>query len=377
MRKWSAILIVLAFLFIANGPGAQAYTNVDFSLSFHDGLRPYGSFVNVSHYGNCWRPSGAGFRPYVNGYWDYTDYGPTWVGYEPYAWSVYHYGQWVYDPYYGWVWVPGYDWHAGRVRWAYGADYIGWAPDYRGFDASNINLWVFIDRNNFGDRNYSNVVLRRDMVRNLFDRRVVSVRSGRFQRAELERIVGRPIRVARVQERTILADGRRARLVVPEGHEDILTRVSAMSKTRGNSAKEKVSSSRKVEVKHESRGKSVYESKSKVHTSSKPTVKHESSGKSVHESKSKVHTSSKPSVKYESRGKSVHESKSKVQSPTKSKSSYSTKSQGHSSGTVKKSEAGSKHQTAYSKTSGKNSSATSTQKKSVKRTSKPSHSKPH
>ena len=390
MTKWSAILIVLAFLFLFNGPGAQAYTNVDFSFSFHDGLSPYGSWVNASHYGNSWRPSGAGFRPYVNGYWSYTSYGPTWIGNEPYAWSVYHYGQWVFDPVYGWVWVPGYEWHAGRVNWAYGTDYIGWAPDYPGFDQSNINLWVFINRNNFGYTNYSNVVLRRDMVQNLFDRRVVRVRSGSFQRAELERIVGRPVLMTRVRERTLLADGHRTRLIVPEGHDDVWKQVSSMSKNHGNSEKQKVTTSRKVEVKHDSHGKSVHKSTTNIQTSSKATVKHDSHSSPIGEEKSKAHTSSKatPSKeneKHDSNSKPAAMEKSKVrssskaidesgkshnvQSTTKPKTGNDTKSTSHSSGGVEKTDGESKPETVHSKTSG-----TSTQQKSGK--SKTSSNKP-
>ena len=363
MRKWSALLIVLAFLFLSNAPAAHAYTNIDFSLSFHDGLRPYGTWVNVSHYGSCWRPSGS-FRPYVNGYWEYTDYGPTWIGYEPYAWSVYNYGQWVFDPVYGWIWVPGYEWHSPRVRWAYGADYIGWAPDYAGFDYSNINLWVFINRSNFGYRNYSGVVLRRDSIQNLFDRRVVRVRSGSLQRTELERIVGRPVRVSRVRERTILADGHRTRLIVPEGHDEILKHVSSMSKNRGNSEKQKVTTTRKVEVKHDSHGKSVHESKSKVHTESKPTVKYESRSKSVHQDSDRDHGSSKTTVKHESRSNPVSREKTTVhgsskakpesgkshnQSPERSSSTYNKKSQGHSSGSEWKSDGRGKPETRQQK----------------------------
>lgn len=282
MRRWSAIFFVFAFLFLFQGAKAQAYTNLDVSLSFHDTLSPYGSWVNVSHYGNCWRPRVSGFVPFTNGYWIYTDYGPTWVGNEPYAWSVYHYGRWVFTPQFGWIWVPGYEWSPGRVRWAHGSNYIGWAPDYPGFDQNNVNLWVFIDRNHFGSRNYSNVILRRDNVRNLFARRDVRYYSGRLQRSELERITGRQVRVVRVKEREIVADRHRARLVVPEGHEEILQHVSDASKRHAEK--------QKIEVKQ----KSQEENQGDVKVKAKSDVKKKSESAEKEKSKKNQKSSKKP-----------------------------------------------------------------------------------
>jgi hypothetical protein len=57
---------------------------------FYDTLAPYGSWVNVDGYGQCWRPTtviyDAAWRPYGDrGHWVYTDYGWYWD--SDYAWG--------------------------------------------------------------------------------------------------------------------------------------------------------------------------------------------------------------------------------------------------------------------------------------------------
>jgi hypothetical protein len=48
---------------------------------YQDNLSPYGSWVDVQGYGNCWAPANQpdGWQPYTVGHWEYTDYGWTWV----------------------------------------------------------------------------------------------------------------------------------------------------------------------------------------------------------------------------------------------------------------------------------------------------------
>jgi hypothetical protein len=70
----------------------------------------------------------AGWAPYVDGEWVWTDYGWTWMSSDPWGDIAYHYGTWVASPPYGWVWVPGTVWAPAWVTWAYTDDYIGWAP---------------------------------------------------------------------------------------------------------------------------------------------------------------------------------------------------------------------------------------------------------
>ncbi len=64
---------------------------------FHDQLAPHGRWVAAGSYGNCWVPSGvaAGWEPYVDGQWVYSDYGWTWVSDDPWGDIPYHYGTWA------------------------------------------------------------------------------------------------------------------------------------------------------------------------------------------------------------------------------------------------------------------------------------------
>ncbi|MFL5301926.1 MAG: DUF6600 domain-containing protein [Anaeromyxobacteraceae bacterium] len=120
--------------------------------TFHDGLAPYGEWVTVSGYGRVWRPHNvsAGWRPYYNGRWEWTDEGWLWVSDEPWGWAAYHYGRWSQDPSYGWFWIPGYQWAPAWVSWRYSPDYIGWAPLGPGFSVyvtsypAVYNWWTFV-----------------------------------------------------------------------------------------------------------------------------------------------------------------------------------------------------------------------------------------
>jgi len=57
-----------------------------------------------------------------------TEYGWTWVSYEPFGWATYHYGRWARDPRFGWLWIPGNTWGPAWVSWQHGGGYVGWAP---------------------------------------------------------------------------------------------------------------------------------------------------------------------------------------------------------------------------------------------------------
>jgi hypothetical protein len=235
LREKNLLILVFAFLLSIMGANVtRAYTNVDVAFNFHDALTPYGTWVNVASYGNVWRPRvNADFVPYTNGHWIYTSYGPTWDGTEPWAWCAYHYGQWVFSPQFGWVWVPGYTYTPGRVVWATGADYIGWTPYVAG--GPNVNFWVVVNRDRFGYNNYSNYVLRRNEVHDMFDRRVVRFQSGPLSRVEAERITRHPIRVVDVDVRQASADRRSVKLVLPKGHETTALREISNAQQRGQS----------------------------------------------------------------------------------------------------------------------------------------------
>ncbi len=115
---------------------AQAPATVDVSTPptmdyFQNQLSPYGTWVNVAGYGQCWAPAVApGWRPYCDGgHWVYTDSG--WFWQSDYVWGgiPFHYGRWTYTTV-GWVWVPGYEYAPAWVAWRHADEdgYVGWAP---------------------------------------------------------------------------------------------------------------------------------------------------------------------------------------------------------------------------------------------------------
>ena len=99
---------------------------------FYNTLQPYGSWVYVAGYGNCWRPTvcvyNPGWQPYCDrGQWVYTDCG--WYWNSSYAWgATFHYGRWFQSPGYGWCWYPDTVWAPSWVTWRYSNNYCGWAP---------------------------------------------------------------------------------------------------------------------------------------------------------------------------------------------------------------------------------------------------------
>jgi hypothetical protein len=128
---------------------------------FHRDLAPYGRWIEYKPYGWCWTPydAPAGWRPYYDGAWAYTEYGWSWVSNEPWGWATYHYGRWAFDPHYGWVWVPGSVWAPAWVAWHHGNGWAGWAPlppdahwdhakglRFRGVDRIPPGHWCFAEQ---------------------------------------------------------------------------------------------------------------------------------------------------------------------------------------------------------------------------------------
>ncbi len=130
---------------------------------FFDALSPYGQWVADPSYGYVFVPNrrGAGWRPYQEGQWIWTDdYGWYWQSNEPFGWATYHYGRWDYSPDYGWFWVPGDVWSPAWVTFRTGGGVIGWAPvapdrpGYaygmpRRYQPPVAESWVFVDERSF------------------------------------------------------------------------------------------------------------------------------------------------------------------------------------------------------------------------------------
>lgn len=158
--RFSAVFIVA--LVVSWSDRARADLEVSASVQIHakadfePGLAAHGTWVEVGHYGRCWRPAhvAASWRPYCAGEWVWTDCGWYWASDEPWGWACYHYGSWVYEGDYGWVWVPGVEWAPAWVSWRVGGGYIGWAPfPPRGFFFAGHaapDHFVFVGTKHFG-----------------------------------------------------------------------------------------------------------------------------------------------------------------------------------------------------------------------------------
>jgi uncharacterized protein DUF6600 len=120
-----------------------ASASVSVSLSFfHESLSPHGRWVATTSYGQVWVPAvSAGWEPYVDGEWLYTDWGWTWASNDPWGDIPYHYGTWVWVSRWGWVWVPGTVWAPAWVTWAYTDDFVGWAPVPPSFVLTASGYW--------------------------------------------------------------------------------------------------------------------------------------------------------------------------------------------------------------------------------------------
>jgi hypothetical protein len=125
-------------------------------------VSPHGSWVDVSPYGEVWKPSstvvGSDFQPYYsNGRWVNTDAGWSFESEWPWGDVVFHYGRWFRSPDHGWVWVPGVEWGASWCDWRHTDEYVGWAPlPPAGYSASVAlhERWVFIPLVHFGRRRF-------------------------------------------------------------------------------------------------------------------------------------------------------------------------------------------------------------------------------
>lgn len=171
-RCYVLVLAALATVFLALSGCTAAYTNASPppppqyyeppppDYGDFDDLSYYGSWIEIHPFGMVWRPTVvAGWRPYLHGHWEWTDWGWMWVSYEPFGWATYHYGYWQYDPGWGWIWIPGDEWSAVRVEWVYFDDYVCWTPlpppGYVIADpwvAHSPDIWIIVHFRNFYSR---------------------------------------------------------------------------------------------------------------------------------------------------------------------------------------------------------------------------------
>lgn len=110
--------------------GATAHAQSVTFAYFQTSLAPHGRWVVAGSYGEVWVPAGVpvGWQPYTAGRWEYTDYGWTWISFDPWGDIPYRYGTWTRIRHHGWVWIPGYVWAPAWVTWRYSDAHIGWAP---------------------------------------------------------------------------------------------------------------------------------------------------------------------------------------------------------------------------------------------------------
>ncbi|MEW6512182.1 MAG: DUF6600 domain-containing protein [Bacteroidota bacterium] len=167
------LLVALASMAWSASPGQ---VSASFGL-FYSSLGPHGDWISIDGGMYAWHPVGvvAGWRPYVDGHWIWTDDGWYWDTDEPWGWATYHYGRWYYDDFYGWVWLPGYEWAPAWVEWRYGGSWIGWAPlgpyavfsvgwgiHYRRYWATPAFYWSFVDCRYIGSHSLHRYMYRTD-----------------------------------------------------------------------------------------------------------------------------------------------------------------------------------------------------------------------
>ena len=233
MKIARVALLSALFLLVVGSTAAHAYHSgprVSVSLSFfYDELAPYGHWYPSQQYDWVWRPAGvhAGWRPYVDGYWVYSDYGPTWVSDYEWGWAPFHYGRWYLDPVLGWVWVPGTQWAPAWVSFHHGGGWVGWAPlpPGAGFSAGfsyarHSGSYCFVQERHFLDRHirrravpvaHNHGLLRRtrNVTRYATVNRTVVNRSVPVER--IARATRRPVPTHRVVDVARAGDVRRAR----------------------------------------------------------------------------------------------------------------------------------------------------------------------
>lgn len=212
------------------------YMNSVSFQSFYDLLSPLGEWIQVpkdeikadlndgtgegysSYYSDedvlfIWKPKiDAGWKPYTNGRWEYTNHGWLWVSHDAWGPATSHYGRWWNSPGRGWVWLPGYTWAPAWVRWRVTDEHVGWVPlspaakwniekgitdnTYR--YKNNESDWVFIEKNKFADDISPSQVISESMNKSLIakSKKITDIR------AENDRIINRGPEVSDIEKKT-------------------------------------------------------------------------------------------------------------------------------------------------------------------------------
>lgn len=172
-------------------PGYNEYAEAG---DYRRPLDPYGQWVDDRTYGRVWRPYvAAGWAPYTDGYWGWSNWGWSWIATGPWAWT-FHYGRWVSLPSFGWAWYPGSVWGPAWVDWHAGDGWIAWAP-LAPFGVVSFNNYIYVNERNFCSPNLRRVVVRdRDVPdhvrRDVYERRIVRAPD----RGYIQRVARDPIR---------------------------------------------------------------------------------------------------------------------------------------------------------------------------------------
>ena len=221
----------------------RSWADPYWSIDFHAALSGYGRWVWVDGLGRVWRPwVTTSWRPYTYGRWVSTDFGLTWVSYEPWGYIPHHYGNWAYSSF-GWVWVPGYDYSCANVVWVGSAHYVGWyarppvgwshaAHGFRhGYTYGHRDGYVSGYRSGYADgwydARYGTFVGWKDLGTDNVSRHAVAHKVA--SRNHLEALKGSPtsseirrrgapeISRTRLSRRTATMDGRKITIARPEG----------------------------------------------------------------------------------------------------------------------------------------------------------------
>ncbi|OGU30498.1 MAG: hypothetical protein A2X67_06900 [Ignavibacteria bacterium GWA2_55_11] len=222
MKRFTTYIFLIMALAAVTTEARAAHRPLDVDVRIGVFYRPlvgHGEWIEVQPGVVVWRPLRvrAGWRPYMEGRWVWTDYGWYWVSYEPFGWAVFHYGRWYYDDFYGWVWMPDNVWGPAWVEWRYNSDYIGWAPlsPYAAFHisfgirytrvwAAPADYWCFVPYRRFGS-----VIRYRDYVQPTYVRRLIgTTRSGAGYDIDRDRVVNRGVDRAYVERQSGVRLGR-------------------------------------------------------------------------------------------------------------------------------------------------------------------------